>query len=254
MFDLDKLRLVIKGFLKRKAVRVGVLILTGIFLCLGTLECWLNFKVRRDLRQSLGWGSGPQVKIAAHLNWLSLTDVMKGRVGWVRIDGQNCLISNLRFAQLHLENKGFMFNLPLLFKERRLELIHLNKTRIRAMVTAPAFSDYMNLYYPQFKPVVKINPGKLTITGETQIFGNTVPAGLTGEVKIESPKNLRFYPTKLYISGRNVPSKYLHYIGTQIPLQFTLMEDWPLNVTAVSLKDGYVMLNFKELDEKGNQL
>lgn len=248
MIDFHKFQLVIKSYLRPKAVKALILILAGIFLFLGAFECWLNFKVRGDLRQSLGWGSGPEVKIEAHINWLSLKDIISGRVGWVRIEGENCLISNLRFAELYLENEGFTFNLPLLFRERHLELIHLNKTRIHTKVTAAAFSDYLNLRYPEFKPVVTINLGELVLKGRIQLFGNTVPAELAGIIKIVSPKELRFYLTKLVVSGRNVPSKYLRYIGNQLPLQFTVMADWPLAVTAISLNSGYAALDFKEIN------
>jgi hypothetical protein len=188
------------------------------------------------------------VKIEAHLNWLSLKDIMGGRVGWVRIDAENCLISNLRFTKLHLENEGFAFNLPLLYKERRLEIIGLNKTRIQTKVSAGAFSEYMNLHYPEFKPVVTINPGELVVNGRIQLFGSTVPAELAGTIKIASPKDLRFYPTKLIVSGHKVHSKYLRYIGNQLPLQYAVMADWPLAVTSIELNSGYAALDFKEIN------
>jgi hypothetical protein len=247
LLDLDKLRLGIRDILKLKAVKIALLVLTGIFLCLGALECWLNFRVRYDLRQALGWGSGPQVKIDAHINWLSLTDVIKGRVGWVRIDGTNCLISNLRFTELHLKNEGFTFSLPLLLRDRTLKLVHLYKTSIHAKVAAAAFSNYVNLYYPQFKPAVAIYPGELVFNGKIQVFRDIVPVEIAGLVKIASPKDLRFYPIRLVVSGRTVPPKYLHYIGNQIPLQFTVMADWPLALTGVSLNSGYVLMDFKEI-------
>lgn len=248
MLDFDKLRLAMKRCLRVKAFKASILILAGVFLFLGASECWLNFKVRRDLRQSLGWGSGPQVKINAHINWLSLKDILSGRVGWVRIDGENCLISNLRFTELHLDNKGFTFNLPRLFRERRLELIRLNQTRIHTRVAAAAFSDYLNIRYPEFKPAVTINPGELVLSGRIELFGNPVPAELAGAIKIVPPKDLRFFPTKLAISGRKVPSRYLSYIGNQLPMQFTVMADWPLAVTAISLNSGYAALDFQELN------
>jgi hypothetical protein len=217
----------------------------GLFLL--CIELVLNFQVRTSLRESLGWGSGPQVKITAHLNWLSLKDVLEGRISWVRIDGENCIISNLRFAKLHLENQGFIFKLPVLFKERRLEFVHVNKTNIQAIVTASAFSDYLNLYYPQFQPLVKITPGTLIISGQAQIFKSIVPIKLAGALKIVSFKNLRFYPTRLFISGQGVPSHFLRFVGDQIPLQFSLMENWPLEIGTVNLKDGYVAMSFREI-------
>ena len=232
--------------LPTKKVKIVIAILAGICFIFFTVECWLNYKVRSDLRQSLGWGTGPRVKITAHLNWLSLVDVMNGRVGWVRIDGENCLISNLHFVKLHLENQGFTFNLPVLFQEKRLELVHLNKTKINAIVTASAFSDYLNLYYPQFKPTVKISPGVLVLRGQAPIFGNIVPVELTGSLKIVAPKNLRFYPTRLFIAKRAVPRDFLHFVGNQLPLQFSLMAEWPLAITSASLKEGYIAMAFKE--------
>ncbi len=248
LHDIDQLLQKIRGFLKIKTIRVGLIILTAIFLCLGAFECWLNFKVRQDLRDSLGWGSGSQVKIKAHLNWLSLVDVLKGRVGWVRIDAQNCLISNLRFAELHLVNEGFTFNLPLLFEKHQLELIHLSKTRIQTLIRASDFSDYVNLFYPQFKPRIKIIPGTVAFSGEARIFGKTVPMELTGFMKILPPKKLRFYPTHLMISGHSASANFLKLVGTRLPLEFELMSEWPLALTSIDLKNSLVVLNLKEMN------
>jgi hypothetical protein len=248
LFEFQEICLKLWTYCQQKKVKMVIILLAGVCLIIFTVECWLNFKVRSYLRESLGWGSGPQVKITAHINWLSLVDVMNGQVGWVRIDGENCLISNLRFARLHLENQGFTFNLPALFKEKRLKLVHLNKTRINAIVTAPAFSDYLSLYYPQFKPTLKINPGMLVLRGQTSIFGNIVPVELAGLLKIVALKNLRFYPTRLFIAKRAVSHDFLRFVGNQLPLQFSLMAEWPLAITAVRLKEGYIAMGFKEIN------
>jgi hypothetical protein len=249
LFNVRRLITMLRACFQSKKIQVVVYTFATVCLILFTAECWLNFQVRSHLRQSLGWGIGPEVKIAAHLNWLSIHDVMQGRVGWVKIDAENCLISNLHFARLHLQNDGFSFDLPLLFKEQRLKLIHVNKTRIWAKVTATALSEFLTLHYPQFKPVVQINPDRLIVSGETQLFGNVVPAMLSGTVKIASLKNLRFYPTGLLVYGHTVPPNFLRFISTQVPLEFTLMADWPLSVTAVSLKAGYLALDFKEINQ-----
>lgn len=248
MDHFEKLHLMIKGYLKLKTVRTGLFILTAVFLVLGVLECWLNFKVRRDLRQALGWGSGPQIKIEAHLNWLSLVDVLKGRVGHVRIDAHNCLISNLRFAELHLVNEGFNFNFPILFHEHRLELIHLNSTKIQALITAPDFSDYVALFYPQFKPRLTIIPGELIFLGRAKIFGKFLPVELGGFMKVKPPKSLRFYPTHLVISGHSAPPNFLNFIGSQLPLEFKVMSEWPLELTSINLGNGSAVLNLKEMN------
>jgi hypothetical protein len=249
LFNVRRLIAMLRACFQSNKIQLVVFTLTTVGLILFAAECWLNFQVRSHLRQSLGWGIGPEVKIAAHLNWLSIHDVMRGRVDWVKIDAKNCLISNLHFARLHLQNDGFTFDLPLLFKEKRLKLIQLNKTRIWAKVTATALSEFMKLHYPQFKPVVQINSDRVIVSGEAQLFGNVVPAMLSGTVKIASLKNLRFYPTGLFVYGHTVPPNFLRFIGAQVPLEFTLMADWPLSVTAVSLKPGYLALDFKEISQ-----
>ncbi len=236
----------VRAFLKIKMVKIGFIILAVVFLCLGILECWLNIKVRKDLRQSLGWGSGPQVKIEAHLNWLTMVDVFKGRVSHVRIDAHNCLISNLRFAELHLSNEGFTFNFPVLFRKHRLELIHLNSTRIQALVTAADFSDYVGLFYPEFKPQLTIIPGEIIFSGRARLFGQPLPIELGGFMKIVPPKSLRFYPTQLRISGRTAPPDLLNFLGAQFPLQFQLLGKWPFALTSIDLGNGSAVLNLKE--------
>ncbi len=250
MHDMGQLLEAVRDFLKIKMVRIGFIILTVVFLCLGVLECWLNIKVRKDLRQSLGWGNGPQVKIEAHINWLSLVDVLKGRVGRLRIDAQNCLISNLHFTELHLVNKGFTFNFPLLLKEHQLELIHVGRTRIQALIRTSDFNDYVNLFYPQFKPRIKINPGEVFFSGEARILGKTVPLELSGSLKIISPKKLRFYPTYLAISGRSAPTNFLNFVGSQLPLEFELMREWPLMITNISLERDAALLKFQEINSR----
>lgn len=250
MHGIEQLPEIIRGFLKIKTVKIGLMVLTAFFLCLGAFECWLNFKVRQDLRDSLGWGNRSDVKIEAHLNWLSLTDIIQGRVGHLQINAQNCLINNLRFAELHLINKGFTFNFPLLFKEHKLELIHLGQTRIQALIRASDFSDYVNLFYPQFKPMIRMIPGTLILSGEARIFGKTVPMELTGLLKILPPKKLRFYPTHLRISKRSAPPELLNFVGSKLPLEFELMSDFPLAITAIDLGRDTAVLSFKEINSQ----
>ncbi len=246
MHDRSQLLKALRAFLKIKMVRIGVIILTVVFLLLGVLECWLNIKVRKNLRQSLGWGNGPQVKIEANINWLSLVDVLKGRVGHLRIDAHNCLISNLRFAELHLINEGFTFNFPVLFRKHRLELIHLNSTKIQALVTAADFSDYVGLFYPEFKPRLTIISGELIFSGRARLFGKPLPIELGGFMKIVPPKSLRFYPTQLRISGRTAPPDLLNFLGSQIPLKFQVLGKWPFALTSIDLGNGSVVLNLIE--------
>ncbi|MGE5583267.1 MAG: LmeA family phospholipid-binding protein [Bacillota bacterium] len=248
MPDLKKARLLIENYLKFKAVRVTILSLGGIFLLVLALEGWLNYWVRASLKESLGWGAGPQVKIAADLNWLSLYDLSQGRIRNVRVRAKNCLLSNLRFASLNLDNRGFTFNLPLLLKESRLEIKKINATKAEAVVTAAAFSDYLNLSYPQFKPAVDILPGELILAGQAPVFGTVVPVQIAGGLNIISPKDLRFYPTRLTISGREVPKDFLRFAGNQVPLSFSLLKGLPLQLETVALKKGFAYFSFKEID------
>lgn len=247
MVDLKKIRQFIAGYGKRKVIKTVFILIAGSFLFLASLEIYLNFHVRRSLRESMGWGSDPQVKIKARLNWLSLFDVLRGRVRWIKLQGENCRLSNLRFTKIELSNEGFKFNLPVLLKERRLVLLGIEDTSIKTVVSSEEFTEYMNFYYPQFQPSVRILPGKILLAGQTHIFHQTVPVELLGKLIIASPKTLRFLPLSLSISGRSFSKSFIEFIRTQIPLEFSLMKEWPLAVHALELKDGFVMLTFQEL-------
>ncbi len=229
-------------------VRLVILVLAGLFLVLLSVEGWLNIWVRSSLKDSLGWGKDPKVKISADLNWLTLFDIAQGKIRWVRVKGENCIISNIRFTSLNFQNGGFTFNLSLLLTKQRLQLLSIGATTVEATVTAKSFSEYLNLLYPQLKPGVKIYPGEFLISSEAKLFEKEVPVQLAGELQISGPKNLRFYPTRLIISGRTVPKDFLRFLGNQIPLEFTLMEDWPLEVKEVTLKRDLLFLSFKEIN------
>jgi hypothetical protein len=232
---------------QRKGIRPAIYILSGIFLLVLTLEFWLNFQIRTSLRRNLTEGAGPDVRIEAKVSWMNISDLMNGRVKQVWVRGRNCVMNGLSFEELLIDNHGFSFDLPQLLKEKKLNLLSVNQTRINAAINEKGFQEYFDLRYPAFEPGVKVFPGSLRLTGKAQLFGNTVSLGVEGVLMISSPKSLRFYPKRLLVGERAVPREFMKFVSDQIPLEFTLMEDWPLKITGLALKQSSIQISFQEI-------
>jgi hypothetical protein len=135
----------------------------------------------------------------------------------------------------------------LLFK-KRLQFEAIQRTNVRAEVSADALRKYFDLFYPGLGLWVEVSPGYISLSGTARLFGKNVPVQLAGNLEISGPKNLRFFPERLYVSGRPVPRGLLRFIGTQWPLEFTILESWPLKLTGLILQKGRIFLFMREMN------
>ena len=236
-----------KSLLKPKQLRIFVYIMLGTILAIFILEFSLNMWIRASLRKGLSRDLSSTTKIMTAISWLSLDDFFHGRVRWVKINAQNCRVGDLRYAGLQIDNRGFVCNLSKLLRRKELEFISLNQTTVAATIGETALQDYFNLFYPGTGLTLKILPEKWRLSATTEIFGNRVLAQLDGKIAIASEKSLRFYPERLIIAGRVVPRDFLKFIGNQIPLEFSIMERWPLRITGIRLGEGVVFIKFREV-------
>jgi hypothetical protein len=70
-----------------------------------------------------------------------------------------------------------------------------------------------------------------------------------------SSQVLRFDPKGLFIAGRPVPGSLLNLVGQQVPLDFSILTGWPLEITSVVIRKGYIDLSLRNWEiEKGKPL
>lgn len=232
--------------LKRKNVLRIVRVLAVVFLVLLILESGLNFWVRSGLRRSLLSNPGPDYQIQFKVGWLGLGDLLAGRVNRVRVNAKNCSLNELRYSKLVIDSQGFSFNLRAFLKEKRLEITELKKTRISGVVGEQALSDYLNLRYPQYQSAIRIKPGGLELSGTAHILNQIIPVKLEGNLKAISGKRLRFYPTRLIIANSKVSGSLLRIVSEQAPLEFGIMEDWPLKISDFKLEEKRIKISMEE--------
>lgn len=222
-----------------------LLIMAGILgLFIGT-EIGLNIWVRSLLESSL-LSQSKTTTVQSGMSWMSLPDFLYGRVGWVRVDARNCRVGNVDYDHLKINTEGFIYNLPLLIKERRLAVIGLSRTRVQAVIKTQSMENYLNAYYSEYQPHIAIRPNTIEMTGIVKIFGSMFPVRLVGTLELSGPKKLHFYPTSLRLGNRPVSGSLLQFVATQIPLEFSVLEEWPLQISDFSLRNGSINISLKE--------
>lgn len=212
------------------------------------VELAMNVWIRSSLKAGLG-GNNPNAKIAVSINWMGLKDLWQGRVNRIRIDGRNCRIGNLDYERLQLNNQGFSLDLPVLLKEKRLEITSIRRTKISASVSANALQDYINLNHPGFGVEVKIHSGQLELSGNVSLLGNQVPVQLEGQLANSAAKTVEFRPKGFSIAGRRVSGEIIQFINNQLPVKFSIMENWPLMITGILLTEGKLTIDLTESTE-----
>lgn len=235
-----------KRILKPKAVRRSTLITAGLLILLFVIESGLNFWIRSGLRSSLVADTARGYKIDSKVSWLGLGDIFRGRVNHIRVNVRNCSLNELRYSKLLIDSQGFRFNLPVFLKEKRLEIIEMRKTQINGVIDEQALNDYLSLRYPEYQSTLKIKPGGLILSGSAHILNKIIPVKLEGDLRVISEKRLRFYPTRLLIANSNISGSLLRIVSEQVPLEFGIMEGWPLIINDFILEEKKIKVAMEE--------
>jgi hypothetical protein len=231
---------------QRRHYQIAV-VLGGLLLLLTVGEIGLNIWVRQALRQSLVKQPGPDTHLQARIEWLSPADLMAGRIRQLKLQGSHCQVSGIKLESLRIDCRGFTFDLKRLLKERQLLLKAIAPTIITAQITEAAATAYFVARYGQFQPRITFLPGRLRVSGATEVFGKNVVLSLEGLVHTVQPKKLRFYPQRLQIAGHPVSTGFLKYIGDRIPLEIDVLQEWPLQIANITLQKGKVVLQIEEI-------
>lgn len=245
---MSRLSELYKRIIKTKASRCAVIISVGLITLLLMIECGLNWWIRSGLYRSLAADRSQNAKITAKISWLGLGDILKGRVNQVRVNARGCALNDLRYSRLEIDSQGFRFNLTLLLKEKQLKILAMKKTRINGVIEEPDLNEYLNLRYPEYQSRVKIKPGGLVLSGSAHILNRAIPVKLEGDLKAISEKKLRFYPTRLLIANNSVSGALLRIVSQQAPLEFGVMEEWPLKLKGFKLENRKITVAMEELE------
>jgi len=220
--------------------------LAAAFLLMLSTEITLNLMIRASLRRSLLDKPTNASRLETRLPWLSLGDLKKGRCGPFRIKGENCRINGLRFQNFSMISRGFTFAPSRLLTERKLELRTMNQTRLTAVIAAASLEAYLGIKYPKLHPEIRIIPGIIIVNGQAALFGKKIPVTLAGTLRRSAPQTIRFEPERLQVSGKELPRKLLRFAGKQLPLEFALLENWPLRIEHLSLNNNSLTVGFRD--------
>lgn len=245
---MSRLSELYQRIIKTKVSRRVIIISVGLITLLLMIESGLNMWVRFGLYRSLASDRIRSTKIVSKVSWLGLGDILAGRVNRVRVNGRDCALNELRYSRLEIDSQGFRFNLRVLLKEKRLKILEMKKTRIKGIIQEAALNEYLNLRYPEYQSSVKIKTGGLILSGSAQILNQVIPVKLEGDLSSISEKKLRFYPTRLLIANSSVSGSLLRIVSQQVPLEFGVMEDWPLKLSGFKLNDQKIMITMEEME------
>ena len=240
----DRVRQWIK--VEKRAAWRPVLILGCFIVLILICEVTLNLWCRSALRGAFTRDLQPQTQLSTAMNWLSLADFGRGRISWLKVQGKNCRIAGLEYREFAIDSRGIEMDWPSLLRERHLKLKRLGRTRVQARVTASALQSYLGTIYPNLHPRLELAAGRLRLGGTVSLFGSPVPLELEAGLSISSGKTLHLTPLALWAAGRKVSPELVRFISGQIPLEFAVMQDWPLQLTRLTLKPGALYLALKE--------
>lgn len=241
-------RIFSKGIFQQKTIRRSIIMSIGLIMLLLVIEWGLNFGIRSGIHRSLAADPTGKTEISLHVSWLGLGDILAGKVNRVHINARDCLVNNLRYARLEIDSQGFQFNLKTLLKQKRLQILKMDQTRIEGVIAENDLNDYLHFRYPEYNSSVKIKPGRLILTGSARVFNQIIPIQLEGDLKAISEKRLRFYPTSLVIAEREISGSLLRIVSEQVPLEFEVMEDWPLQLSDFRLEAERIKVSMEEIE------
>jgi hypothetical protein len=231
--------------LKKKPIKLIILITTGVLLCLLIMEIGMNYWIRSSIRRELVAANAMESKAMVNISWISISDFFAGKVNQISVDAQNSILNDLRYSRLTMDCRGFWFDLPKLFKERRLIILRMKPTRIFATVDETALNKYLDLRYPDLNSNLRVRKGGVVLSGWAFVFNNRVSIELEGELKAIAERHLRFFPTRLIIAGRKITGTLLKIAGEQLPMEFEIMEGWPLKISSFNIKDRKIEITMK---------
>ncbi len=227
--------------------RRTLLIVAGVFLVVILLQVGMNLWVRFLLSRQFIESGGAGFQLKASMGWIKLTDVVRGKVKRIRLEAKNCIISDLRYQYLRVDNEWLDLDLPSLIREKQLRVERIGATQVQGIISETALSDYLNLNYPEFQPKTVILPGRIRISGKVSLFGRATDIVLEERVEASGPKTVRFFTESVIIGGREVPGDLVKLITAQIPLNFEVMKDWPLKITRLQLTQGQLEIHLEEM-------
>ncbi|HEY8464965.1 MAG TPA: hypothetical protein VIM29_13320 [Bacillota bacterium] len=225
----------------------AVLVLLGLLLLLKLTELGLNLWVRQALRESLGETADSTTRLELKLEWLSLADLIAGRIRKIDLTGYRCTVGGIELQRLRVVSDGFRLDLNSLLQERDLYFKLMAPTEITAEISQTVATRYFREKYPHFKPKIGFVPERLQLSGAAKVLDQEVPLFLEGQLQIIQPKTVRFFPEHLEISGREVPSEFLKFIANQFPLEVMVLPTWPLQLKGLTLREGVLSLAIREI-------
>lgn len=205
------------------------------------MNYWLRLSIRRQLIAATPMVS----RVTVNTGWIGISDFFAGKVNYISINAQNSILNDLRYSRLTMDCRGFWFDLPKLLKERSLKILRMGPTQIFAIVDETALNEYLDLHYPDLNSDLRVRKGGVILSGWAFIFNNRVSIELEGELKAITEKHLRFFPTRLIIAGRKITGTLLKIVGEQLPMEFEIMEGWPLKINSFNIKDRKIEITMK---------
>lgn len=236
----------IRFFFNTNKIKIVVVTVSIIALLL-IVEVVLNLWVRQSLRRAFITLPEPDTKIDASINWISIFDFKNGRIRQLRVKGWNCTLSELKFKELSVVSKGFQFDLNSLVRDQQLVFNTIGATEVKAVITAASLTEYLKIRYPDLKPVITIEADNLRYIGELEALGRPISIQVEGGLQVSGFKKLRFYPQKMQVLNHRIPNSLLKFIGTQLPIEFAVLEEWPLKITNFSLSKGLMRIVLNEI-------
>lgn len=223
-----------------------VLILCCLTVLILFCEAALNLWCRAALRGAFTRDLRTETRLSTKMQWLSLADFGRGRIGWLKVQAKNCRVAGMEYRELTINNRGLELDWPSLLRERRLRLKRLGWTRAQAVVSAEALQSYLETLYPNLHPRLILATGRLRLGGAAYLFGSSVPLELEASLSISSGKTIRITPLGLWAAGHEVAPGLVRFLTGQVPLEFAVFTDWPLELTQLVLKSGALYLTLKE--------
>lgn len=235
---------------KKNVLKSIFLVALGIFLVVSIAEIGLNLWVRSVLRRELIEAPGRKSQITTHIGWLSMRTLLAGKVNQISVKANNCLLKDLRYAELRIDCQGFWFDVAKMFQEKSLVIIGMEPTQIIGVIDEQALNEYLDMRYPEIDSDLQIKSGGLILSGWASIFSKRVLIELEGDLKAISARQLRFYPTKLIIANQKVSGALLRVAGEQLPIEFGIMEGWPLKISGLTVGENRIQLTMENTESQ----
>ena len=176
----------------------------------------------------------------------SAEDTKIGKYKKITVKTEEGVVDNLVLHKVDVEFNDVQLNTTKLFKEEKIDTIAVGDINMDAVILEADLNAFVQAKSKSIKvddPNVKMEPGKITLSGSTKYSFMKMKFWATGTFGVKDTKGIWFYPKKIKVNGMGMPRAFVGTIVKKINPILNL-EKFPFRLNLKEIKIEKEALHF----------